>query len=113
MSLKKFGAQPDIAQLAKILSASGISLPPVAIDQLWKYHLLLREFNRELNLTRIHNFANMVRKLYVDSILPGQIIELPSPLMDIGSGPGMPGIPLKIAYPGLEVILAESRANRV
>ncbi len=113
MSLKKFGAQPDIAQLAKILSASGISLPPAAIDQLWKYHLLLREFNRELNLTRIHNFANMVRKLYVDSILPGQIIELPSPLMDIGSGPGMPGIPLKIAYPGLEVILAESRANRV
>lgn len=113
MPPKRHGAEPDAAHLSKLLLDSGISLPPAATGRLWKYHLLLRQFNRQLNLTRIHNFRNMVRKLYVDSIMPGTIIELPSPLMDIGSGPGMPGIPLKIAYPQLEVILAESRQNRI
>jgi 16S rRNA (guanine(527)-N(7))-methyltransferase RsmG len=113
MPPKIHGAEPDAAQLSKLLLASGISLPPAATERLWKYHLLLRQFNNQLNLTRIHNFRNMVRKLYVDSIMPGRIIELPSPLLDIGSGPGMPGIPLKIAYPDIEVILAESRQNRV
>ncbi len=112
MPPKKQATEPDAAHLSKLLLASGISLPRSDVERLWKYHLLLRQCNTELNLTRIHNFANMVRKLYVDSILPGKIIELPSPLMDIGSGPGMPGVPLKIAYPQLEVILAESRRNR-
>jgi len=55
----------------------------------------------------------MVLKLYLDSVLPCRIIELPSPLMDLGSGAGMPGIPLKIADPQIEIILAESRGNRV
>jgi len=55
----------------------------------------------------------MVLKLYADSIIPGQLIELPSPLLDLGSGAGMPGIPLKIAFPHLSVLLAESRQNRV
>jgi 16S rRNA (guanine527-N7)-methyltransferase len=55
----------------------------------------------------------MVRKLYIDSIIPSRLIDLPSPLMDLGSGAGMPGIPLKIANPKLEIILAESRRNRI
>ncbi len=105
--------EPDARQLAEIFRAAGIPLTPVQVGQLWKYHQLLRQYNQELNLTRIHNFENMVRKLYIDSILPGRIIVFPSPLMDIGSGAGMPGIPLKIANPKMEIILAESRQNRV
>lgn len=54
----------------------------------------------------------MVLKLYVDSVLPAGMIDLPSPLMDLGSGPGMPGIPLKIIRPDLEILLAEGRAGR-
>ncbi|MFZ0927838.1 MAG: 16S rRNA (guanine(527)-N(7))-methyltransferase RsmG [Syntrophobacteraceae bacterium] len=109
----KQGAEPDAGQLSKILRASGISLSPAQTGQLWKYHQLLRQYNKELNLTRILNFQSMVRKLYIDSIMPGLIIDLPSPLMDLGSGAGMPGIPLKIANPQIEIILAESRGNRV
>lgn len=109
----RHGAEPDAAQLSKILRASGISLPPAQAGQLWKYHQLLRQYNKELNLTRISNFQSMVRKLYIDSIMPGRIIDLPSPLIDLGSGAGMPGIPLKIANPKIEIILAESRRNRV
>lgn len=97
----------------KILQRCGIILSAIQIDQLWAYHNLLRQHNVELNLTRIHNFENMVLKLYADSILPGQMVKLPSPIMDLGTGPGMPGIPLKIAFPDLEIILAESRQKRV
>ena len=63
---------------------------------LWQYHQLLRSANAQLNLTRIHNFENMVLKHYVDSLLVLNYVELPSPLIDMGSGPGLPGIPLKI-----------------
>lgn len=65
-----------------------------------------------MNLTRIHSFENMVIKLYADAILPARLMDLPSPLLDLGTGAGMPGIPIKIACPQLEVVLAESRGNR-
>ncbi|HBZ56463.1 MAG TPA: 16S rRNA (guanine(527)-N(7))-methyltransferase RsmG [Syntrophobacteraceae bacterium] len=104
---------PGIEAMEALLNRSGIHLSPPQLRQLWRYHLLLREYNTPLNLTRIHNFENMVLKLYVDSILPAMMLQLPSPLLDLGSGPGMPGIPLKIARPDIEVWLAESRQNRV
>lgn len=118
MSLKneqmpKDRVSPGLDEMASILKRCGILLSRAQAEQLWTYHQLLREYNPELNLTRIHNFSNMTLKLYADSILPGRFIDLPTPLMDLGSGPGMPGIPLKIAYPHLDVILAESRGKRV
>ena len=85
---------------------------PAQLDLLWQYHQMLRKANAELNLTRIHNFENMVLKHYVDSLLVLDFIELPSPLIDMGSGPGLPGIPLKIARPEVPMILAEPRGAR-
>ena len=74
---------------------------------------MLRAANAELNLTRIHNFENMVLKHYVDSLLVLKFADLPSPLIDMGSGAGLPGIPLKIARPDVAMILAEPRGARV
>jgi 16S rRNA (guanine(527)-N(7))-methyltransferase RsmG len=96
-----------------IFRSCGIHLSPYQLKQFWAYHSLLRERNAELNLTRVHNFANMVLKLYVDSVLPADMLELPSPLLDLGTGPGMPGIPIKIYRPSIDMILAESRGKRV
>jgi 16S rRNA (guanine527-N7)-methyltransferase len=105
--------QPGIDTMGAMFAQCRIELTAGQLDQLWMYHCLLREHNPELNLTRVHNFANMVLKLYVDSVLPATMVELPSPLLDVGTGPGMPGIPLKICRPGLSVVLAETRGNRV
>jgi 16S rRNA (guanine(527)-N(7))-methyltransferase RsmG len=104
---------PSPQRMQGILEGCGLFLDAPQLHQLWGYHQLLREHNPELNLTRIHNFTNMVLKLYVDSMLPVQMLDLPSPLLDLGTGPGMPGIPLKILRPDLEVWLAESRQKRV
>src|SRR3954471_6845744 len=103
---------PGRASLEAILRRGGIALGPAQLDQLWAYHRLLRGANAELDLTRIHNFENMVLKHYVDSLLVLEFVELPSPLIDMGSGPGLPGIPLKIARPDVEMILAEPRKAR-
>jgi 16S rRNA (guanine527-N7)-methyltransferase len=94
------------------LKRCGIGLEPGQVAALWRYHQLLREANARLNLTRIHNFENMVLKHYVDSLLVLRFIELPSPLLDLGSGPGLPGIPLKLARPATRMVLAEPRGAR-
>ncbi len=104
---------PGPESLTAIFAQCGIVLSERQLEQLWIYHGLLRLHNRDLNLTRIHNFTNMVIKLYVDSILPAQLMRLPSPLMDLGTGPGMPGLPLKIVRPEIEIWLAETRTKRV
>ena len=90
---------PGPQSLETILKRCGIVLDREQLDLLWRYHQILRKANAELNLTRIHNFENMVLKHYVDSLLVLDFIELPAPLIDMGSGPGLPGIPLKIARP--------------
>lgn len=105
--------EPNLQRMGVLFKRSGVSLSGLQLQQIWAYHLLLRQYNPELNLTRIHNFENMVIKLYVDSILPAGLLQLPSPLLDLGTGAGMPGIPLKILLPQLEIILAESRRKRV
>ena len=101
--------RPGRTALEAILEGCGISLTTDQIDLLWHYHQLLRTANARLNLTRIHNFENMVLKHYVDSLLVPKFLELPSPLIDLGSGPGLPGIPLAIARPDTRMILAEPR----
>ncbi len=109
---KRTSSQYDRQDMIRLLERCGIVLSAHQAAMLWSYHNLLRQYNPDLNLTRIHNFESMVLKLYADSILPGTLMNIPSPLMDLGSGPGMPGIPLKIAFPELNVILAETRSKR-
>jgi 16S rRNA (guanine527-N7)-methyltransferase len=104
--------RPGRDALETILRRCGVALDQGQIDLLWSYHQMLRKANARLNLTRTHNFENMVYKHYVDSLLVLSFVELPSPLVDMGSGPGLPGIPLAIARPEIRMILAESRGAR-
>jgi 16S rRNA (guanine527-N7)-methyltransferase len=100
--------------LGRILGAAGINLTAPQLDQLWRFHQMLRRADAELNLTRIRGFMPMVEKHYLDSLLPATLLDapLPSPLMDLGSGGGFPGIPLAIAHPQTHLILVEGRRKR-
>lgn len=104
---------PSIALLARMLEQSGIRLNRGQLAQLWAYHSLLRKRNQDRDLTRIIGFESMVFKHYVDSMIVGDFVRLPSPLLDVGTGAGFPGIPLKIRYPNLHLILAEPRPRRI
>lgn len=99
--------------MIKLLKLSNIVLSPKANEQLWAYHNLLRKRNDDRDLTRITGFEPMVIKHYIDCMIVGDFVRLPSPIVDIGTGAGFPGIPLKIRYPNLKITLAEPRPRRV
>jgi len=105
--------RPGLKAMIALFERSGITLSEQEARQFWRFHTHLRERNAELDLTRITHFDNMVLKHYVDCSLVPQLIDLPSPLLDIGSGAGFPGIPIKIRRPEVELILAEGRRKRV
>ena len=106
---------PGLSSLKKWFERSRLPLSDKQFQQLWQYHNLLRKRNAEYDLTRIYQFDNMVQKHYVDCVLVAKLLDwnLPSPLLDIGTGAGLPGILLKIACPGTELILSEGRHKRI
>jgi 16S rRNA (guanine527-N7)-methyltransferase len=104
--------RPSLQVLKRLLARWGFPLDDARIELIWRYHGMLRAANEELNMTRIHNFEAMVLKHYVDCLLPNKLTKLPSPLLDMGTGPGLPGIILKIARPEIPMILADTRAAR-
>jgi len=105
--------RPGPEWMRELLERADIRLNPTQLDQLWRYHTLLRSRNKDRDLTRIVDFQQMVVKHYIDCMYVGKLTQLPSPLLDVGTGAGFPGIPIKIRYPHLHVILAEPRPRRV
>jgi 16S rRNA (guanine527-N7)-methyltransferase len=104
---------PDRNALRALLARGGIRLDATQLDRLWRYHNLLRSRNQGSELTRLIGFESMVVKHYVDSMIVADLYTIPSPLVDVGTGAGLPGIPLKIRLPKLELVLAEPRPKRV
>jgi 16S rRNA (guanine(527)-N(7))-methyltransferase RsmG len=101
------------ALMRKILSDCDIAVNDLQLNLLWQYYLRVKERNKEINITRIHKFDDFVVKHFVDCIIVGKLTKLPSPLLDLGSGGGFPGVPLKIMHPDTEIILGEGRRLRV
>ena len=107
--------RPGLPSLRLWFQRSNLALSERQYKQLWLFHTLLRQKNAEYDLTRIYQFDNMVQKHYIDCALVAKILlwDLPSPCLDIGTGAGFPGIPLKIVSPQTEFILAEGRHRRI
>lgn len=95
-----------------IFRRSGFDLTPRQLEQFNAYYRLLAEHNEALDLTRLTTFKDIVIKHFIDSIYFTEFVEVPSPIVDIGTGGGFPGIPLKIFLPDLRLILAEPRKKR-
>ena len=103
-------------ELLKSSAASvGVELNDIQIQQFIKYHEILVEWNSFMNLTGITEYEEVVQKHFVDSLVLCKAIDVDqvSNLIDIGTGAGFPGIPLKIAYPYLNVTLLDSLQKRI
>ncbi len=91
----------------------GLELNQKQIDQFIRYQELLKEWNEKMNLTGITELEEVLDKHFYDSLLPSFQVELGNSLCDVGAGAGFPSIPLKIAYPELEVTILEPLNKRV
>ena len=93
------------------LAAMELALPKDAQEKLLAYLDLLAHWNRAYNLTAVRDRGEMVPRHLLDSLAALPFVQGES-LADIGSGAGLPGIPLAIARPGLAVTLVESNGKK-
>lgn len=95
------------------LNKIGVILSEHQLNQLDKYYNMLVEYNKNVNLTAITEYNQVLLKHFYDSLTLTKAIELTNQkVCDIGTGAGFPGIVLKIAYPNLEITLVESLTKR-
>ncbi len=88
-----------------------LSLPPTdaLVDGLWRLTLALDEWADKLGLSTIRGFDEVLLRHVLDSLLLTRAVPRPSLLIDIGTGPGAPALPLALAWPETRVIAIDSR----
>lgn len=108
-------ASYDTTDFVKKCSDLGISLSDKQIEQFLNYYELLVEWNSFMNLTAITDFDEVILKHFVDSISLCKYISFQKgdTLIDIGTGAGFPGIPIKIICPDCKITLLDSLNKRI
>ena len=91
----------------------GLDLASEQIEQFLAYLALLLKWNRKMNLTALRSPREIIIHHFLDSLLLLPHLPQNARLLDIGSGAGFPGLPLKIARPGLTIDLVEATAKKV
>ncbi len=83
------------------------------LEKLNKYYNIVIEQNKTMNLTRIITKEDFAIKNILDSVLPLKIIPKNATVVDVGTGAGLPGIPLKILRPDIKLTLVDSLQKRI
>ena len=105
--------QNQIERMLRFFRKAGLDPDERQIEQFTLLHDLLVTHNEAFDLTRLRSFDDIIMKHFIDSVYFTRFAELPESLVDIGTGPGFPGVPLKIMNPELRLVLAEPKARRV
>lgn len=111
MDLKKY----DLVLFNDSINKLGLMLNNYQVTQFMEYYELLVEWNSFMNLTAITEFHEVCTKHFIDSISLCKVIDCTKEytVIDVGTGAGFPGIPLKIAFPNLKITLLDSLGKRV
>lgn len=101
--------------LENALSKLGMELAQTQLEQFGLYYELLTEWNKKMNLTRITEEREVAVKHFADSLTVLKCCNIPqgASIIDVGTGAGFPGIPLKIARPDIKLTLLDSLNKRL
>jgi len=105
------------AWMREELEELNLSLSDIQLEQFYRYYELLIQWNEVMNLTAITEMEQVITKHFVDSLslikaVP-DLAEKSYKILDLGTGAGFPGIPLKIAFPNLNLTLLDSLNKRI
>jgi 16S rRNA (guanine527-N7)-methyltransferase len=106
----------ELQQLLKDgIQKFGVELSDTQVEQFNIYKKLLVEWNNKINLTAITDDVGIIKKHFVDSasIISSQLIKANSKIIDVGTGAGFPGIPIKILMPDTDITLLDALNKRV
>lgn len=100
---------------------AGISVSEMQAKMFYEYYDMLIETNKVMNLTAITEFDDVIFKHFIDSVLINNIESIKEEInskknisiIDVGTGAGFPGIPLKILYPDINITLLDSLNKRI
>ena len=100
------------SQLISLIDQTSLNVSDQQIDQLIQYVELLNKWNKAYNLTSVRDPQDMLVKHIMDSLMVGETLDGNS-FIDVGTGPGLPGIPLAILLPEKDFTLLDSLGKRI